>query len=67
MKTVKKYDSAVMAELDRTVLEDAGITATVLNGNATCYVAPLSGGLISVELAVADEDYDDAVAILNKD
>jgi len=63
MKIVKKYDSPVMAEIDRTRLQDAGIGAVVLNQNVNCYVAP-AGGLVSVELAVADEDYAQARAIL---
>lgn len=56
-----------MAEIDRTILADNGIESVVLNGNATCYVAPLAGGLISVELAVADEDFEKASGILGKD
>lgn len=64
MKTVKRYDSAAMAELDRTVLADQGIESVILNGNATCYIAPLAGGLVSVELAVADEDEEKAQEIL---
>lgn len=65
MKIVKRYDSAPMAELDRTILADNGIDAVVLNGNVTCYIAPVVGGLVSVELAVADEDYEKASSIIN--
>jgi len=64
MKVVKRYDSSAMAELDRTLLSDNGIEAVVLNENATCYIAPLAGGLVSVELAVADEDEQRASEIL---
>jgi len=64
MKVVKSYYSVPMAELDRTVLADNGIEAAVLNSNATCYIAPFSGGLVSIDLAVADEDWDRASEIL---
>jgi len=52
-----------MAEIDRTKLQDAGIEAMVLNQNVNYYIAP-AGGLVSVELVVADEDYPQARTIL---
>lgn len=65
MKTVKKYTSPVMAEIDRTRLLDEGINAMVLNQNVNCYVAP-AGGLVCVELVVSDEDYGQAAALLGQ-
>jgi len=64
MKTVKRYISAAMAELDRTVLADHGIESVVLNENASCYIPPYAGGPVSIDLAVADEDEERAVEIL---
>lgn len=64
MKTVKSYANAYEAQLDRSLLEAEGITCNVLNENMN-YASYYAGSNFEILLVVADEDYDQAVAILN--
>ena len=63
MKTVKYYANDIEAQMDRSLLEAEGITSKVLNENMN-YAGYFAGGNFDIQLVVADEDYDQAVALL---
>ncbi|MBP5505507.1 MAG: DUF2007 domain-containing protein [Bacteroidales bacterium] len=63
MKTVKYYPSVMDAQMDRSLLEAEGIRCNILNENMP-YAGYFAGGNFDIELVVADEDYDQACAIL---
>ena len=64
MKTLKTYARPFLAELDRTLLEDNGIFAAVLDTNSF-NICAVSSGLMGVRLVVSEEDYAEALRILN--
>lgn len=64
MKTVKYYANDVEAQMDRSLLEAEGITCNVLNENMN-YAGYFAGSNFDIQLVVADEDYGQALAILN--
>jgi hypothetical protein len=64
MKVVKYYANDVEAQMDCSLLEAEGITSRVLNENMN-YAGYFAGGNFDIELVVADEDYDQALAILS--
>lgn len=64
MKTVKCYANDVEAQMDRSLLEAEGIRCSVLNENMN-YAGFFAGSNFDIQLVVADEDYGQALAILN--
>lgn len=65
MKTLRTYTQPFKAELDRTLLEDNGIYAAVLDTNSFLNMCAItSGGGMGVRLVVSDENYDQALRIL---
>lgn len=67
MKVVRKYTDPVMANIDRSALEAAGIMARVLNENVSLYAGMPNTGLLSIQLVVNDEDFQEASAILDSE
>lgn len=63
MKAVRKYTDTFSASLAKGMLENHGIRAWVLNGHIN-FVSMTNTDLLSVELAVADEDYSEACRLL---
>ena len=63
MKTVKYYANDIEAQMDRSLLEAEGITCKVLNENMN-YAGYFAGGNFDIQLVVADEDYDQALQLL---
>ena len=63
MKTVKYYANAVEAQMDRSLLEAEGIPCEVLNENMN-YAGYFAGSNFDIQLVVADEDYDQALKLL---
>ena len=64
MKTVKRYANDMEAQIDRSLLEAEGIKCNVLNENMM-YASYFAGSNFDIQLVVADEDYDQAIAILS--
>lgn len=64
MKTVKYYANDMEAQMDRSLLEAEGIQCRVLNENMN-YAGYFAGSNFDIQLVVADEDYGQALAILN--
>ena len=63
MKTVKYYANDVEAQMDRSLLEAEGIQCSVLNENMN-YAGYFAGSNFDIQLVVADEDYDQAIKLL---
>ena len=63
MKTVKYYANVIEAQMDRSLLEAEGITCNVLNENMM-YASYFAGSNFDIQLVVADEDYDQALQLL---
>ncbi len=66
MKVVGKYTSAFAANVAKGMLENEGIPAMVLNQNAAYITGVANTDLISIELAVPDDQYEQAVKLLNE-
>ncbi len=64
MRVVEKYTSVFSANLAKGLLESHGINAMVLNENLSVITGVMNTDLISVELAVSDEDYSRASKLL---
>lgn len=64
MKVVRKYNNAFSANIGKGILEEAGIPAYILNENLGYTTAAVNTDLLSIELVVADELYEEAVKIL---
>lgn len=64
MKVLKKYTDSFSANVAKGMLEEAGISAYVLNENVGIITGALNTDLLAIELAVDDNDYDDAVKLL---
>lgn len=64
MKTVKEYSEPMGAQIDKSLLEAEGIQCEVLNENLL-YASLFAGSNYAIQLVVADEDYEQALAILN--
>jgi len=62
---LSRFATRVEADLARLALGSEGIDAVILDAEANSFFG--GGGLIWVRLMVLDEDYDDAVAVLNND
>ena len=60
-----RYGTRVEAELDRLALDAEGIDAVIFDAETNNFFG--GGGLISVRLMVLDEQYDEAVELLNSD
>lgn len=65
MRIIKKYDNAFTANLDKGLLESEGIQAFVMNENIAYSTVTVNTDFLAIELAVADEDYETALKILN--
>lgn len=63
MRVVKKYENGFSANLAKGMLENNGINAWVLNPNQAFSTGSTIGSF-GIELAVADEDYDEACKLL---
>ncbi len=63
MKTVKYYANDMEAQMDRSLLEAEGIQCRVLNENMN-YAGYFAGGNFDIQLVVSDEDYDQAIKLL---
>ena len=66
MKVVKKYTNGFAANVAKGALEAAGIHAAVLNEYLGFVTGPTNTDLLSIELAVDDSDYDEALRILEE-
>lgn len=66
MKIVKKYTDTFSANIAKGMLESAGIEAYVLNQNVGIITGVINNDLISIDLAVSDEDFDRANELLQK-
>ena len=64
MKTVEKYTSLFNANIAKGMLENAGIPATILNENTPLWAGVCNTDLLSIELAVKDEDYSEACILI---
>lgn len=65
MKLVKSYTDPMMAELDKSLLESGGIYCNLVDReivNLNWFYSNVLGG---VKLYVNDEDYNDALNVLN--
>ena len=60
-----RYGTRVEADLARMALEAEGIDALIFDAEANSFFG--GGGLISVRLMVLDDDFDDAVALLDRE
>lgn len=65
MKVLKKYTDLFSANLAKGALEAAGIPAAILNENMGFITAAVNTDLLSIELAVDDSNYDEALKIIN--
>ncbi len=66
MKVLKKYDNSFSARLAQGMLEDSGIKAFILNENLAYSTAAINTDLLSIELVVDEEDYDEAKRLLEE-
>ncbi len=64
MKTVEKYTDAFSANIAKGMLENAGITAAILNENTPLWAGICNTDLLSIELVVSDEDYSEACKLI---
>ncbi len=64
MRTVKKFTDAFSANVAKGMLENAGITAAVLNENTPLWAGMCNTDLLSIELVVSDEDYSEACKLI---
>lgn len=64
MRVVEKYRDAFSANLAKGMLENAGIKAVVLNENIPLIAGMCNTDLLSIELAVNDEDYSAACKLI---
>ena len=64
MKTVEKYTDLFSANLAKGMLENAGIHAVILNQNTPLWAGICNTDLLSIELAVSDEDYSEACRLI---
>ena len=64
MKTVEKYTDLFSANLAKGMLENAGIQAAILNQNTPLWAGMCNTDLLSIELAVSDEDYSEACKLI---
>ncbi len=63
MKVVKRFENGFSANLTKGMLENHGIDAWVLNPHQA-FSTGSTFGTLGIELAVADEDYDEACRLL---
>lgn len=63
MKVVKRFENSFSADLAKGMLENNGIDSWVLNPNQAFSTGATIGNL-GIELAVADEDYNEACRLL---
>ncbi|MFA7116094.1 MAG: DUF2007 domain-containing protein [Bacteroidales bacterium] len=64
MKTVKKFPDLFSANIAKTLLASGGIRADILNQNLGIIAGLTNSDLLSLELVVSDENYLEAVKIL---
>ena len=64
MKIVGKYTSAFAANVAKGMLESEGIPAQVLNEHLPLITGVMNNDLLSIELAVMDEDFTGSAAML---
>ncbi len=64
MKTVKKYTDLFSASVAKGMLENAGITAVILNENTPIWAGVCNSDLLGIELVVSDEDYSEACMLI---
>lgn len=64
MKVVKKYTDLFSANVAKGMLENAGITAVILNENTPVWAGVCNSDLLGIELAVSDEDYSEACMLV---
>lgn len=64
MKVVKTYSSPFKAELDKSLLENYGIFASVLDQNINMIAGMYNSDLLGIRLVVDDADYGRALDIL---
>lgn len=67
MKIIRKFDNAFSAHVCKGVLEENGIPAYILNENLTWTTGVANTDLISIQVMVDDNDYDNALEILEKE
>lgn len=64
MKVVERYRDSFSANIAKGMLENEGIPAQVLNEHIQMVAGIANGDLLSIELAVRDEDYLEAKRLL---
>ena len=64
MRTVEKFTDAFSANVAKGMLENAGIPAVILNENTPLWAGMCNTDLLSIELAVSDEDYSEACKLM---
>lgn len=64
MRVVKKFTNAFSANVAKGMLEANGINAAVLNENMPLISGVVNDDLLSIELIVNDEDYNEAERLL---
>lgn len=64
MKTIGRYSTSFQANLIKGLLESEGIVASVLNENVN-YILPPVDNRVSIEVVVADDDYEEAMKIIS--
>lgn len=64
MKVVEKYTDLFSANVAKGMLENAGITAVILNENTPIWAGVCNSDLLGIELVVSDEDYSEACMLI---
>ena len=64
MQVVGKYTDSFSAEVAKGMLEAEGIAAFVLNQNVGIITGVINNDLISIDLVVEDENYEEASKLL---
>lgn len=64
MRTVKKFTDSFSANVAKGMLENEGIRAVVLGEHIPLVAGMCNNDLLSIELAVNDEDYSEACRLI---
>lgn len=64
MKVVEKFTDSFSANVAKGMLENAGIRAVVLGEHTPLWAGMCNTDLLSIELAVSDEDYSEACKLI---
>lgn len=64
MKVVKTYTNSFSANLAKGLMEEAGITAFILDENMGIVTGVFNTDLLPIRLTVDDKDYSEALKVL---